>query len=439
MLKDDQLKAFDDFINGIVTTIQQYPVAQRYCSIEAIVEGTVPLFCLIRAGCPRSKRAKSLDYGKFRLVREIVTVDTLQSRLNALAQSNRFDLSTGALEFQTIHRPVRQTFYPSRSVYHQWPGCLYEIAWATNQAVNVSQEPLVGHGLPPFFHLRDAIKEWTRVPVADTDGRFWRLLLFVPSFKAQLTQLKFQKGMLTVQSVVATKSKLDLSVVAADGKRIERLTAILKPRQRMKLMEAPTSLRVFISDRDGQILDQFAEEQAYSTGERVIFTDRHKGRRLLELIRSGESDRVEFKPFVRLEDRTKVAEIVKTVIAFANTQGGTIFIGVSDGGEIEGVESNRPNNPQRSRTFFQDYVEGLKKLLRDRLNRVPGVTVRAAHLGDRVLIVLEVPEGDCKPYFNLETREVFVRRGASNMRPDPDSFFGVQRSGLDVFTQQSED
>jgi len=45
------------------------------------------------------------------------------------------------------------------------------------------------------------------------------------------------------------------------------------------------------------------------------------------MIRRGESDTVEFKEFIHLDDKKKAAELVKAVISFANTRGGTIFIG----------------------------------------------------------------------------------------------------------------
>ena len=65
---------------------------------------------------------------------------------------------------------------------------------------------------------------------------------------------------------------------------------------------------------------------------------------LEELIAEGEDDELEFKSSLRWDFKeqivsTKLEEvIVKTVAAFANCQGGILLIGVSDSGEILGLE-----------------------------------------------------------------------------------------------------
>jgi len=67
---------------------------------------------------------------------------------------------------------------------------------------------------------------------------------------------------------------------------------------------------------------------------------------LEELIAEGEDDELEFKSSLRwdFKDQTtnkKLEEVVvKTVAAFANSQGGTLLIGVSDDGEVLGLEAD---------------------------------------------------------------------------------------------------
>lgn len=63
-----------------------------------------------------------------------------------------------------------------------------------------------------------------------------------------------------------------------------------------------------------------------------------------DLIADGESDELEFKSTLRWDLKTgsvnkKLEEVVlKTVAAFANAEGGTLLIGVSDDGEVTGLE-----------------------------------------------------------------------------------------------------
>lgn len=54
-----------------------------------------------------------------------------------------------------------------------------------------------------------------------------------------------------------------------------------------------------------------------------------------DLLKQGEHELLDFKK--RVDDPVKIA---KTLVAFANTKGGTLLIGVDDDGEIIGVDAN---------------------------------------------------------------------------------------------------
>ncbi|MBI5756856.1 MAG: ATP-binding protein [Nitrospirae bacterium] len=51
----------------------------------------------------------------------------------------------------------------------------------------------------------------------------------------------------------------------------------------------------------------------------------------IKTIPSGESETVEFKTSF---DR----EVIETLVAFANTKGGKVFVGISDNGKAAGVQ-----------------------------------------------------------------------------------------------------
>jgi len=134
------------------------------------------------------------------------------------------------------HTPY-QTFHPSQSQYHAWPGCIYELG-GTGQTNPVPHEPLVGRGLPPFFNPRDAITDWIQVPFGDNDGRYGRLLLFIPDFTARLGQITFADAVLNVQASF-TPGVLSISVLATDGRTTFRKTEPLKEEQSFELMPNP--------------------------------------------------------------------------------------------------------------------------------------------------------------------------------------------------------
>jgi ATP-dependent DNA helicase RecG len=50
-----------------------------------------------------------------------------------------------------------------------------------------------------------------------------------------------------------------------------------------------------------------------------------------KIIQSGESERVEFK-------QSFSEELIETIVAFSNSSGGTIFVGINNQGEIIGIQ-----------------------------------------------------------------------------------------------------
>jgi hypothetical protein len=65
-----------------------------------------------------------------------------------------------------------------------------------------------------------------------------------------------------------------------------------------------------------------------------------------DLIAAGETDHIEFKSTARYNAHTQAADprlehvVLKTIAAFANANGGTLLIGVNDGGELLGLDGD---------------------------------------------------------------------------------------------------
>jgi hypothetical protein len=416
MLTEDELRHFDRFLDAIQTAISRFPERFRHCLLEALTEGTEPLFCLIRAGVDGRVMDEFLDYGKVQMRREVFRSDDLRARLEALNSTGMLTTKHGAIAVR--YNAPYQEFHASRSEYHHWPGCLFKMG--SSQHNIVPSEPLVGRGLPPFFDAKDAVRHWIKVPVGDSDARFRQVLLFIPDFAARLDRMSFTDGALRVLSSFHPGGALEISVLATDGHETFRKSNRLRKSQTFRMMSNPTSLRVFITNEGGRIVDSFSEEPAWATRERVIFAGARYSEASMDLIRRGESDTVEFKVFIRLEDQKKADELVKAVISFANAAGGTIFIGVTDDAEIEGVEAQVPHDKKKAETFDSDYFAAIRKLLRQKLNRIPVIETHSEKIGDKTVFLIRVEEGIAKPYFNVQTKGMFIRRGASDVRPDPD-------------------
>ncbi|MEL7001497.1 MAG: ATP-binding protein, partial [Bacteroidota bacterium] len=105
-------------------------------------------------------------------------------------------------------------------------------------------------------------------------------------------------------------------------------------------------------------------------------------------VAQGESEKIEFKRKV-----THPEKIVKELVAFANTSGGYLFIGVNDDGSIPGVK------------FPEDEIFALDRAI-DKFCRPPlEITSETIPLSEKKsIIVYKVKSGSKKPYYILEDR-----------------------------------
>lgn len=142
------------------------------------------------------------------------------------------------------------------------------------------------------------------------------------------------------------------------------------------------------------------------------------GAELRALIDSGEGDHLEFKSTLRfnLKENHPGKEIelawLKSVVAFLNTQGGTVLIGVTDSGKLTGIEPDGFPNADKYLLHVNNLVQqhiGVEfaRYLRYDLRPIEG----------RHILVMDVSRSD-EPVF-LRTNEddlFYVRMGPASRR-----------------------
>ncbi len=115
------------------------------------------------------------------------------------------------------------------------------------------------------------------------------------------------------------------------------------------------------------------------------------------MISDGETEQTEFKPSLSQKDR-----IMESVSAFSNTRGGTILVGVSDRGDITGLDVGRST---------QEDLAGYVKR-----NSDPPVypSIGTVHFERKTLLFVTVKDSSEKPVFFQD--KAFKRVGRSNQR-----------------------
>ncbi|HEX3007865.1 MAG TPA: ATP-binding protein [Bacteroidales bacterium] len=119
-----------------------------------------------------------------------------------------------------------------------------------------------------------------------------------------------------------------------------------------------------------------------------------------KLIESGESQTLDFK--FEISDSKKIA---KTFVAFANTDGGTLLIGVKDNGSIAGVRSEEE--------YYM--IEAASKMYCK--PEVPFQT-RRWNIDGKTILELNIPKSSQKPHFALTEDKrwmVYIRVNDQNL------------------------
>jgi len=116
-----------------------------------------------------------------------------------------------------------------------------------------------------------------------------------------------------------------------------------------------------------------------------------------ETIKAGESETTEFK--------TSLAEwrdVVESISAFSNKNGGTIFIGVGDNCEIVGIDIGKKT------------IENLANQIKQNTDPVIYSSIHVENVDENEIIVVDVVEYEQKPVFAFG--RAFIRVGKSNQK-----------------------
>jgi predicted HTH transcriptional regulator len=122
-------------------------------------------------------------------------------------------------------------------------------------------------------------------------------------------------------------------------------------------------------------------------------------RYLFKLIEQGEHDQQDFK--FCINDSKKIA---KSLVAFSNTRGGRLLIGVKDNGKIAGISSDEE--------FYM--IESAAKIYSR-----PAIdfTTRQWHIEGKTVLEIGIEPGQKKPYFALDENGkwlAYIRIGDQN-------------------------
>lgn len=118
---------------------------------------------------------------------------------------------------------------------------------------------------------------------------------------------------------------------------------------------------------------------------------------LLEIVKKGEDSYTEFK-----EERAHSDQLAAEIVAFANTEGGNLIVGVSDEGEIIGV------------TNLDKEMQRIDNICANNCEPTVYTTIEKLVIDDKKILIVKIPKGTQRPY--RTNRGIHYIRTASGKR-----------------------
>lgn len=140
---------------------------------------------------------------------------------------------------------------------------------------------------------------------------------------------------------------------------------------------------------------------------------------IFELIRKGENEKLEFKSTLRTNlhtndiDRKIEFSVLKTIVAFMNSSGGTLLIGVDDSGEILGTEKDKFESKD-------NYSLHLTNLIKTKIGKKFSqlINFRFTEIDNKHILILECEKSKVPVFIRSPTdeEEFYIRAGPSSVQ-----------------------
>ena len=360
-------------------------------------------------GLPGQSNENLLDYGNIVfLKRDLLVNDAWDfvEKLSSCEVPREYDFSSYNPGFKSPDwvRDVGELSTPVGSHRHfQWPTKVFAI-YDKNQNVPLPEGPIVRRDMPLIVDSNNTVDKWTGVAYGSVANQN-SLVVFLPDYRARIAKIAFGDYDATVE-LETHQFKLDRIVAkAAVEAGMETKVLAEKNRYLVPYERLPREFFFFLIDSStGDTLDWARVYLNWSNlPPEIEFKSSRK--RIEQMIDGGETDTMEFK-----SESSDGFLFIQSVVAFANTRGGTILLGVEDDTSICGTD------PEKEKQRVEEWVE-------TKCDPPIQLKFETIEIDGKKILSVQVPEGTNKPYQHRSNGVFYVRRGATD-RP-------MRRSELD--------
>jgi len=357
----------------------------------------------------------TLDYDELLLMRRKMSVDETIKIIEKMIDESTLEFGGFKLEFIGSFNLIEQI--PSaRSMGYltcNYPSLYANASFQINRTLPV--HPLAKPGLPLYPDGKKAVLDFLGMSGVSPEGQ---LIIQVPDYRARISKVIISGNRVTVniESRIPQKLLVKFYADANEARDFARHDLYRMTSEDVEVYQGVAEhdfgkrfdyvLVALINGETGEMIDYRGNDFGWSS-EGVEVEMGEEG--LRELISRGENLKVEFKK--ELSD-----EFLETVVAFSNTNGGIILLGVDENCHVVGFNRTTP--------------EQLMNLIEGNLDPKPKFTIKQWQIDSKPIITVEVDEGDNKPYVHRE-KGAYVRTSSNDRsptRPDLDAFYSNRLS-----------
>ncbi len=407
--------------------------------------------CTVEAFLPDAavpKRVPSREYPQAILFEDFLTQKECLKFARDLQKGN---VSFGEIQLQRAQNTHwSDELLPVNNDYMTRAGHVVSLPFATGGG-RASVRTLLAVDQPYYPDADGAARDWLplRVYHGDRDSRNDHVLFLLPEIRAYIADAAFSGERTLDITIAGTKtSTLSLLVKGAywEGKTLHHVEAPVADRKAaLAVPEAADRFEYFLIDRNAAVYDyrredQFSRQSRASAGS----VERALQDQVRKACQSGEGLRIEFKPFIEIADKRspkedvikrgnqnpKLREVVETVAALANAEGGHIYLGVNDDCTISGMgEALREWAKQEIGDAAIDrYFGALRNRIKELLHGEVALAFSHVEIDGMLVGIIEVSEGAHGPVALQQEFHLYIRSGASNRKAPPEQWKSILKA-----------
>lgn len=268
------------------------------------------------------------------------------------------------------------------------------------ESCNYGDEPLIGYKLPYYESFYARLKEFIKYEKNEN----YSIHLLLEDSRAAL-EIKDEKVILN------TKENVSLVGQINRNEKIEKTDMDNISFKPIDISKA-SFVEIWVIDENNLILD-YISSTAFPYHYEILKDEKTLEEYIQEKIENGETIDCEFKKCINFnKGDSKAIEIDKTVCAFSNTKGGDLIIGVSDNGEVIGVDEDvRKIYKSNLYESTNDYINAVNKRLYENLTVNDCFTVNSVNIFGKTLIVVKVTKSNVWNF--LQSSDIAYKRKGS--------------------------